>query len=104
MVVKRDGRREIFDRLKIITGIQKACQKRPVSVDAIEQAVVRIERVILDSGEREIASTRIGDEVQAELRALDPVAWLRFMSVYLGFGTIEDFRNAMDDLAPKDGD
>jgi len=104
MVVKRDGRREIFDRLKIITGIQKACQKRPVSVDAIEQAVVRIERVILDTGEREIASTRIGDEVQAELRALDPVAWLRFMSVYLGFGTIEDFRNAMDELAPKDGD
>ena len=104
MVVKRDGRRENFDRLKIITGIQKACQKRPVSVDAIEQAVVRIERVILDTGEREIACTRIGDEVQAELRALDPVAWLRFMSVYLGFKTIEDFRAAMDELAPGDGD
>jgi len=104
MVVKRDGRRELFDRLKIITGIQKACQKRPVSVDAIEQAVVRIERVILDTGEREIASTKIGDEVQAELRALDPVAWLRFMSVYLGFGTIEDFRDAIDELAPKKGE
>ena len=103
MVVKRDGRREIFDRLKIVTGIQKACQKRPVSVDAIEQAVQRIERFVLDSGEREVQSQRIGDEVQAELRVLDPVAWLRFMSVYLGFDTIEDFRAAMEELAPKPG-
>jgi transcriptional repressor NrdR len=104
MVVKSDGRRELFDRLKIVTGMQKACQKRPISVDAIEQAVVRIERFVLDSGEREIASKRIGDEVQAELRALDPVAWLRFMSVYLNFRTIEDFRKAMGELTPEDGD
>ena len=104
MVVKTDGRRELFDRLKIITGMQKACQKRPVSVDAIEQAVQRIERFVLDSGEREVQSQRIGDEVQAELRALDPVAWLRFMSVYLNFRTIEDFRKAMGELAPEDGD
>ena len=104
MVVKTDGRRELFDRLKVITGMQKACQKRPVSVDAIEQAVVRIERFVLDSGEREVPSTRIGDEVQAELRVLDPVAWLRFMSVYLNFRTIEDFRKAMGELAPEDGD
>jgi transcriptional repressor NrdR len=104
MVVKSDGRRELFDRLKIITGMQKACQKRPVSVDAIEQAVLRIERFVLDSGEREVPSSRIGDEVQAELRVLDPVAWLRFMSVYLNFRTIEDFRKAMGELAPEDGD
>jgi transcriptional repressor NrdR len=104
MVVKTDGRRELFDRLKIITGMQKACQKRPVSVDAIEQAVLRIERFVLDSGEREVPTTRIGDEVQSELRALDPVAWLRFMSVYLNFRTIEDFRKAMGELAPEDGD
>jgi len=104
MVVKSDGRRELFDRLKIMTGMQKACQKRPISVDAIEQAVLRIERFVLDSGDREIASTRIGDEVQAELRALDPVAWLRFMSIYLNFRTIEDFRKAMGELTPEDGD
>ena len=104
MVVKSDGRREIFDRLKIITGITKSCQKRPVSADAIEQAVVRIERVVLESGEREITSRRIGDEVQAELRALDPVAWLRFMSVYLNFKTIEDFRRAMGELGSDDGE
>ena len=104
MVVKTDGRRELFDRLKIITGMQKACQKRPVSVDAIEQAVLRIERFVLDSGEREIPSTKIGDEVQSELRVLDPVAWLRFMSVYLNFRTIEDFRKAMGELGSEDGD
>jgi transcriptional repressor NrdR len=104
MVVKSDGRRELFDRLKIITGMQKACQKRPVSVDAIEQAVLRIERFVLDSGEREVPAQRIGDEVQAELRVLDPVAWLRFMSVYLNFRTIEDFRKAMGEIAPEDGD
>ena len=103
MVVKTDGRRELFDRLKITTGMQKACQKRPVSVDAIEQAVLRIERFVLDSGDREVPSARIGDEVQAELRVLDPVAWLRFMSVYLNFRTIEDFRKAMGELAPEDG-
>ena len=103
MVVKTDGRRELFDRLKITTGMQKACQKRPVSVDAIEQAVLRIERFVLHAGDREVASARIGDEVQAELRVLDPVAWLRFMSVYLNFRTIEDFRKAMGELAPEDG-
>jgi len=103
MVVKTDGRRELFDRLKITTGMQKACQKRPVSADAIEQAVLRIERFVLDSGDREVPSARIGDEVQAELRVLDPVAWLRFMSVYLNFRTIEDFRKAMGELAPEDG-
>ncbi len=61
-------------------------------------------RSILDSGEREFASTRIGDEVRAELRALDPVAWLRFTSVYLNFHTIEEFRAALDELEVLKGD
>ena len=104
MVVKRDGRREVLDRLKISAGMQKACEKRPVSADAIEEATQRIERVILDLGVRELPSPRIGDEVRAELRALDPVAWLRFTSVYLNFKTIEDFRAALDDLGPESGD
>lgn len=98
MVVKRDGRREAFDRLKVIVGMQKACEKRPVSMIAIEDCVQRVERVILDSGEREFESTRIGEEVRAELRALDPVAWLRFTSVYLNFRTIEEFRTALDEI------
>ncbi len=100
MVVKRDGRRETFDRRKIIQGLQKACEKRPVSADAVEEAVQRIERVILELGAREVPSTRIGDEAQLELRGLDPVAWLRFTSVYLGFRTIEEFRDALDEIDP----
>ncbi len=103
MVVKRDGRREAFDRLKIIGGLQRACQKRPVSADAIEETVQRVERAILDLGEREVSSKSIGDEAQLELRALDPVAWLRFSSVYLGFRTIEEFRDALDEIDPARG-
>ena len=100
LVVKRDGRRESFDRTKIILGLQKACQKRPVSANAVEDATQRVERLVLDLGEREVPSVRIGDEVREQLRALDPVAWLRFTSVYLNFKTIEEFRAALHELAP----
>ncbi len=104
MVVKRDGRREAFDRLKVISGMQKACEKRPVSTHAIEECVQRVERAVLDSSEREFDSTRLGEEVRAELRALDPVAWLRFTSVYLNFRTIEEFRAALDEIEALEGD
>ncbi len=103
MVVKRDGRREAFDRLKVIAGVKKACEKRPVSANAVEEATQRVERVILDPGEREVPSTRIGEEVRAELRALDPVAWLRFTSVYLNFRTIEEFRVALAEIESEQG-
>jgi transcriptional repressor NrdR len=101
LVAKRDGRREPFDRVQIVARPQKACQKRPLSADALADAVQRIERALLDSGEREIRSVQIGEEVLSELRALDPVAWLRFTSVYLNFRTIEEFRTALDEI---DGD
>ncbi|TDJ02063.1 MAG: transcriptional repressor NrdR [Deltaproteobacteria bacterium] len=104
MVIKRDGRREPFDRLKVISGIQKACEKRPVSTQAIEECVQRVERAVLDSSEREFDSTRLGEEVRAELRALDPVAWLRFTSVYLNFRTIEEFRAALDEIEALEGE
>ncbi|MCZ6823559.1 MAG: transcriptional regulator NrdR [Deltaproteobacteria bacterium] len=104
MVVKRDGRREAFDRLKVISGMQKACEKRPVSTQAIEECVQRVERAVLDSSEREFDSTRLGEEVRAELRALDPVAWLRFTSVYLNFRTIEEFRAALDEIEALEGE
>ncbi len=104
MVVKRDGRREAFDRLKLISGMQKACEKRPVSTHAIEECVQRVERAVLDSSEREFSSTRLGEEVRAELRALDPVAWLRFTSVYLNFRTIEEFRAALDEIEALEGE
>ena len=98
MIVKRDGRREPFDRRKIVAGMMKASEKRPVSADAIEEATQRVERAILEFSEREVPSIRVGDEIRAELRALDPVAWLRFTSVYLKFETIEEFRQALDEL------
>ncbi len=100
-VIKRDGRRETFDRMRLVTGIQKACEKLEVSTVDIEEAVQRIERVILDSGEREVPSTRIGEEVRAELLALNPIAWLRFTSVYLNYRTIEEFRVALDELQER---
>ena len=103
IVVKRDGRRETFDRHKIIGGIQKACEKRSVSANAMDEAVQRVERSVLDAGDREVASERIGAAVQAELRVLDPVAWLRFSSVYLNFETIEEFRKALDEIDPDLG-
>ena len=98
MVVKRNGRRESFDRLKVIAGIQKASEKRPVSANAIEEATQRIERMLLDVGDREVTATRVGEEVRAELLSLDPVAWLRFTSVYLNFRTIEEFRAALEEV------
>ncbi len=104
IVVKRDGRRETFDRHKVVAGMQKACEKRPVSANDVDEAVQRVERAVLDFGDREIASERIGGEVQAELRGLDPVAWLRFTSVYLKFKTIEEFRQALDEIDPDLGD
>jgi transcriptional repressor NrdR len=103
VVVKRDGRREVFDRLKVIAGIQKACEKRPVSMNDIEEATLRVERAILETGEREVSATRVGDEVRGELSALDPVAWLRFTSVYLKFQTIEEFRAALDEIEALQG-
>jgi transcriptional repressor NrdR len=103
VVVKRDGRREVFDRLKVIAGIQKACEKRPVSMNDIEEATLRIERAILETAEREVSATRVGEEVRGELSALDPVAWLRFTSVYLKFQTIEEFQAALDEIEALQG-
>jgi len=104
MVVKRDGRREAFERRRVIEGIMKACQKRPISADDIEELVQRIERRILEIGEREVQSVRIGEEVREELRALDPVAWMRFTSVYLNFDDIQEFQDALSELAMKQRD
>jgi transcriptional repressor NrdR len=97
-VVKRDARREPFARAKLLAGFTKACEKRPVSAAQIDAAVQRVERAALDLGEGEVSSEWIGDEVRAQLRALDPVAWLRFSSVYLNFRTLEEFRAALDEL------
>ncbi len=91
LVVKRDGRREPFDRQKILTGILKACEKRPVGYASIERVVDGLEGEFQGSGEKEISSVQIGERVMAELLKLDDVAYVRFASVYRQFKDISQF-------------
>ncbi|PLY02508.1 MAG: transcriptional regulator NrdR [Desulfuromonas sp.] len=91
LVVKKDGRRETFDRLKIIAGMQRACEKRPVSIATIEKMVDRLEVALQESGEREIDASRIGEAVMDALREVDQVAYVRFASVYRQFKDINEF-------------
>ena len=98
MVVKKDGRREPFDRRKIAQGVQKACEKRPISVTQREEIVNRVERAIQMSGEKEIRGYRIGERVMRELHEVDEVAYVRFASVYRSFKDISEFRAELDDL------
>lgn len=91
LVIKRDGRREPFDRTKIIVGMKKACEKRPISIDTIERAVDRIEQSFQEKGEKEIPSERIGERVMEELHEMDEVAYVRFASVYRQFKDATDF-------------
>jgi len=90
-VVKRDQRREEYDRSKLMRGLQVATRKRPVSQDALERIADSIEAAMADSGEREISSQRIGTMVMEGLRALDPVAYVRFASVYRNFEDVDAF-------------
>ena len=85
LLVKKDGRREPFDRTKLLAGMKKACQKRPVAIEALEAKVDEIERKLVELGEKEVPSSKIGDAALAGLRELDDVAYVRFASVYLSF-------------------
>jgi transcriptional repressor NrdR len=85
MVVKKDSRREPYDRAKILAGLHKACDKRPVSAARIDQVIDEIERTLRDLGDKEIPSSKLGDAVLSRLRDIDDVAYLRFASVYLPF-------------------
>jgi transcriptional repressor NrdR len=85
MVVKKDGRREPFDRGKLLAGLKKACEKRPVPIEALTAEVDTIERSLVELGEKEVPSSKLGDASLAALRRLDDVAYLRFASVYLSF-------------------
>lgn len=97
-VVKKDNRREVFDRLKIVAGLKKACEKRPVSAAAIEQAADRVERFIQDRAEKEVPSSVIGEAVMSELHNLDQVAYVRFASVYRSFQDVGEFMRELEDL------
>jgi len=91
MVIKRDGRREPFSREKVIEGIRKACQKRPISMDQIEGFVDELERELVATGEREVPSTMIGERVMEKLHEWDDVAYVRFASVYRQFQDVNEF-------------
>ena len=98
LVVKKDGRREAFDREKLLSGLKKACEKRPVSVEQIEALVQEIERRVQEAGEKEVPSTTIGELVMERLPALDEVAYVRFASVYRSFRDIAEFMAELKDI------
>lgn len=97
-VIKKDGRREAFDRSKIISGMQRACEKRPVSVEQIEALVDRFERRFQECGDKEISASLIGSAVMDALHETDEVAYVRFASVYRQFKDINEFMSELNDL------
>jgi transcriptional repressor NrdR len=101
LVIKKDGRREIFDRQKIISGIQRACEKRPVSIATIEKVVDQMEVKLQESGEKEIEASRIGEAIMEALQSLDEVAYVRFASVYRQFRDINEFMSELTDILAK---
>ncbi len=91
MIVKKDGRREVFSRDKVRSGIKKACEKRDISMNVIEEYVDELERDLAETGEKEIPSRTIGEKIMAKLHELDDVAYVRFASVYRDFKDVNDF-------------
>jgi transcriptional repressor NrdR len=102
MVIKKDARREPFDRAKVLSGLKKACSKRPVPVEVLEAAADQIERS-LEAGEKEIPSSRIGDAVMAALRDIDEVAYVRFASVYRSFRDVNELMSELQSLVGSRG-
>ncbi|MDT8443733.1 MAG: transcriptional regulator NrdR [Desulfuromonadales bacterium] len=101
LVIKKDGRREVFERQKIISGIQRACEKRPISIATIEKVVDQMEITLQESGEKEIDSSRIGEAIMEALQSLDEVAYVRFASVYRQFRDINEFMSELTDILAK---
>lgn len=101
VVIKRDGTRQPFDRQKIKAGIEIACKKRPIPVDKIDKIVERVEKKVLDLGEKEVHSKFIGNEIMQELYKLDHVAYVRFASVYREFKDVNEFMNELKNLISR---
>lgn len=102
IIIKKDGRREEFDREKVLRGIQKACEKRAISVNLIEDMVELIEQELRDSNDREISSKVVGEKIILALKKIDDVAYVRFASVYREFTDVADFIRELKDLLPKE--
>lgn len=101
LVVKRDDRREAFDRMKVLAGLRRACEKRPVSEEQLDRVVDSIERELVDAGDKEVPSTTIGEKVMFQLKDLDQVAYVRFASVYRSFKDIREFMTELSGLLDR---
>src|SRR5215470_2434293 len=102
MVVKKDGRREKFERQKVLSGLLRACEKRPISMGRMEQIVNEVEQFVVDSPERERTATEIGELIMDRLKQLDKVAYIRFASVYRDFQDVNEFHAELERLNAKD--
>ena len=98
VVIKRDGSRQTFDRRKLVNGMLRACEKRPVSYEQLDAAVSRIEQVLLNSYDREVTSVYIGDLAMEQLKKMDDVAYVRFASVYRQFSDVNTFMDELKDM------
>jgi transcriptional repressor NrdR len=103
MVVKKDGRREKFDRQKVLNGLLRACEKRPVPISKLEQIVNEAESFVIESQERERKTSELGELIMNRLRRYDKVAYVRFASVYLDFKDVKEFMNELRDLVKVKG-
>lgn len=101
MVIKKDGRREPFDRQKILSGIMKACEKRPVSIEKMEDIVTQVERAVQKKSGREVPASKIGELLMEKLKTLDDVAYVRFASVYRQFKDVGQFMQELQELLHK---
>ncbi|MBZ5524444.1 MAG: transcriptional regulator NrdR [Acidobacteriia bacterium] len=102
MVVKKDGRREKFERQKILNGVLRACEKRPISMGRMEQIVNDVEQYVVDSPERERTTSEIGELIMDRLKQIDKVAYIRFASVYRDFKDVDEFRSELERLLSKE--
>jgi len=102
LVIKKDGRREPFDRKKILSGIIRACEKRPISMDKMEMLVTQVERAVQKKSDREVTSVRIGELLMEKLKALDDVAYVRFASVYRQFRDVGQFMEELKGILGRD--
>jgi transcriptional repressor NrdR len=101
LVVKKDGRRESFDRDKLLIGLRTACEKRPISIETLEELVSSAEKMLQERGDKEIPSQVIGEHIMQELRKLDQVAYVRFASVYRSFKDINEFMSELKGMLDK---
>ena len=98
MVVKKDGRREKFERQKVLAGLLRACEKRPISMGKMEQIVNEVEQYVIDSPERERTTSELGEQIMNSLKQIDKVAYIRFASVYRDFKDVGEFHSELESL------